>query len=90
MWVDLDVMRFSSLSRNYGILLIAPAVGGFLFTSIAHWTQRDGSAAPGLVEFTGGLWVAVALSLVAVALAATLTQRYRTLGLFPVAQAEKV
>jgi hypothetical protein len=55
-----------------------------LFTSIATWTERHGSDVAGLLEFTGGLWVAVALSLVAVALATWLTQRYRTLALFPV------
>ncbi len=71
-----------SLSRNYGLLLLAPALGGLVATAIASTTESG--TATGVAVYTVGLWVSVAMCAVSVVLSLVLTQRYTKVVLFPI------
>ncbi len=70
-----------SLSRNYGVLLLAPALGGLVATAIASTTEIG--SASGVAVYRVGLWVSVAMCVVSVVLSLLLTRRYTKVLLFP-------
>ena len=71
-----------SLSRNYGVLLLSLAAGGFVATQLG--TNLERHQAHGAAVYSGALWTSVIASLIALIPAVWLTLRFVKTEVLPI------
>jgi hypothetical protein len=72
----------ASLSRNYGVLLLSLAAGGFVATQLG--TSLEHHDAHGAAVYSGALWTAVTAALIAMVPAIWLTLRFVKITVLPI------